>query len=29
VDLAKLSQNLLTGADLTHFIERSVEMVAE
>ena len=29
VDLAKLSQNLLTGAELTHFIERSVEMVAE
>ena len=29
VDLAKLSQNILTGADLTHFIERSVEMVAE
>jgi molecular chaperone HtpG len=29
VDLAKLSQNMLTGADLTHFIERSVEMVAE
>ncbi len=28
VDLAKLSQNILTGADLTHFIERSVEMVA-
>ena len=29
VDLAKLSQNMLTGADLTHFIERSVEMVVE
>ena len=29
VDLAKLSQNMLTGADLTHFIERSVEMVTE
>ena len=29
VDLAKLSQNMLTGADLTHFIERSVEMVAD
>ena len=29
VDLAKLSQNMLSGADLTHFIERSVEMVAE
>ena len=27
VDLAKLSQNILTGAELTHFIERSVEMV--
>ena len=29
VDLAKLSQNMLTGADLTHFIERSVEMVVD
>ena len=29
VDLAKLSQNMLTGAELTHFIERSVEMVVE
>lgn len=26
-DLALLSQNLLTGADLTHFIKRSVELV--
>ncbi len=29
IDLAKLSQNILTGADLTHFIQRSVELVAE
>ena len=29
VDLAKLSQNILTGTDLTHFIERSVEIVIE
>jgi len=28
-DLAMLSQNLLTGADLTSFIKRSVELVAE
>jgi molecular chaperone HtpG len=28
-DLAMLSQNLLTGADLTNFIKRSVELVAE
>ncbi len=27
-DLALLSQNLLTGADLTHFIKRSVEIAA-
>jgi molecular chaperone HtpG len=27
-DLALLSQNLLTGADLTNFIKRSVEMVS-
>ena len=29
VDLAKLSQNMLSGADLTHFVRRSVEMIAE
>lgn len=29
IDLAKLSQNILTGADLTGFIKRSVDMVAE
>ena len=28
-DLAMLSQNLLTGADLTNFIKRSVDLVAE
>ena len=27
-DLALLSQNMLTGADLTNFIKRSVEFVA-
>jgi molecular chaperone HtpG len=27
-DLALLSQNMLTGADLTNFIRRSVEMVS-
>jgi len=27
-DLALLSQNLLTGADLTSFIKRSVELVS-
>jgi len=27
-DLAMLSQNLLTGADLTRFIKRSVEIAA-
>ena len=27
-DLALLSQNLLTGADLTNFIRRSVELVS-
>ena len=26
-DLALLSQNMLTGADLTNFIKRSVELV--
>ncbi|MEQ9437782.1 MAG: molecular chaperone HtpG [Cyclobacteriaceae bacterium] len=29
IDLAKLSQNMLTGADLTSFIQRSVDMAAE
>ena len=29
VDLAKLSQNMLSGTDLTHFVRRSVEMIAE
>ena len=29
IDLAKLSQNMLSGADLTHFVRRSVEMIAE
>ena len=29
LDLAKLSQNILTGTDLTNFIKRSVELVAE
>lgn len=28
IDLAKLSQNILTGADLTSFIKRSVDLVA-
>jgi molecular chaperone HtpG len=27
-DLALLSQNMLTGADLTNFIRRSVELVS-
>jgi molecular chaperone HtpG len=27
-DLALLSQNMLTGADLTNFIKRSVELVS-
>lgn len=27
-DLALLSQNMLTGADLTRFIKRSVELVS-
>lgn len=29
IDLAKLSQNILTGADLTNFIQRSVALAAE
>lgn len=29
IDLAKLSQNILTGADLTSFIQRSVALTAE
>ncbi|MDF9801059.1 molecular chaperone HtpG [Catalinimonas alkaloidigena] len=29
VDLAKLSQNMLSGAELTHFIKRSLNVMAE
>ncbi|MFP4090983.1 MAG: molecular chaperone HtpG [Cyclobacteriaceae bacterium] len=29
VDLAKLSQNMLQGSELTHFIKRSLEVMAE